>query len=183
MELTGIFMMKNVFIGVMLWIPLVVNAGDGLIALYPLVKTSYQGNEIVVSFLSTGGSAPAGLIYAISLPSLASTFIRAPASLGEGKIISVFFYERKSLDVRQNEKSMFVINERTVNDAVQHGHIYTISRFSLIPDTSGLLIKYYDSDNRDERFINCFEGVYVTDNKQSSCQYKSPQSVIKALGN
>lgn len=60
MELTGIFMMKNVFIGVMLWVPLVVNAGDGLIALYPPVKTSYQGNEIVVSFLSTGGRAPQG---------------------------------------------------------------------------------------------------------------------------
>lgn len=80
-------MMKKYFISLLLWMPLLVNAGDGLIALYPPVKTSYQGNEIVVSFLSTGGRAPAGVIYAISLPSLASTFIRAPASVGEGEII------------------------------------------------------------------------------------------------
>lgn len=53
-------MMKKYFISLLLWMPLLVNAGDGLIALYPPVKTSYQGNEIVVSFLSTGGRAPQG---------------------------------------------------------------------------------------------------------------------------
>lgn len=67
-------------------------------------------------------------------------------SIARGKIISIFFYEKKSTNVRENEKSMFVLNEKMVDDESQRGSIYTLTRFSLNPSSTGLLVQYFDSD-------------------------------------
>lgn len=168
------------FISAVLFVSLVAKANDDVLDLHPPVKVAYQGKEAIVLFLSNKEMVSVGTVYAISLPSLSSKAISVP-SIARGKIISVFFYEKKSHNVRENEKSMFVLNEKMVDDESQFGSIYTLTRFSLNSISAGLLVQYFDSDNRDDRFINCFEGIYKVDNKRSKCKYNNYRSIINEL--
>ncbi|WP_349921908.1 hypothetical protein [Aeromonas veronii] len=171
--------MKKYLTSIILLIPSLVNAGSGLVELHPPIKAMYQGKEAIVSFLASEG-ASSGNLYTISLPSRKSDNISIP-SLAKGKIISVFFYETKETDAKENGRSMFVLNQETVDNEFQVGSIYSVARFSLLPQSSGLMVQFFESDNQDYRFLNCFDGVYKDSKKHSSCEYKDANSIKKAL--
>jgi hypothetical protein len=171
--------MKRCFIGVLFLTSSLVDAGARLVELHPPVKLVYQGKEAIVSFLTSEG-ASSGNVYTITLPSRKSNNINIP-SLAKGKIISVFFYETKETDTNENGRSMFVLNQETVDNEFQAGSIYSVARFSLLPQSSGLMVQFFESDNQDYRFLNCFDGVYKDNKKHSSCAYKDANSIKKAL--
>ncbi|MGL5758979.1 hypothetical protein [Plesiomonas sp.] len=171
--------MKKYLTSIFLLFSSLVNASSGFVELHPPVKASYQGKEAIVSFLASEGTS-SGVIYVISLPSQKSKTINIP-NLAKGEVVSVFFYERKNINVKDSEKSMFVLNEEKVDNETQVGKIYSAARFSLFPQPSGLIVQFFERENQDYRFLNCFDGTYKSDNKKSSCEYKDANSIKKAL--
>lgn len=152
---------------------------------HPSVVVSEGGSKIVVLFLKNNfqrsikdAHVPSGEIYFIQVQPLASKLKYVWKVEGD-QISSVFFHGSKSL--RREVRSMYVLMKTLVSNQLFEGYSYSVMEFPIILEGDKLSLDFFPGDHQDAKLQNCYEGIYLEEDKAVTCPYKSASGIKKYL--
>lgn len=153
--------------------------------LHPPVIVSDKGKNMAVFFLKSNFKnsianthVATGEIYYFQIEPLIPELKYAWKVEGD-QVSSVFFYDWKTPE--RAGRSMYVLTKTVVSNRIFEGLSYTVMELPVISEGDKLSLNFFPGDLQDSKLQNCYEGVYLEENKTVTCAYKNASDIKKYL--
>lgn len=153
--------------------------------LHPPVIITDKGNKVAVFFLKNNfrnsisdSYIATGEIYYFQVQPLKPKLKYVWKIEGE-QISSVFFYDWKTPE--RAGRSMYILTKTMVSNQIFEGSSYSVMEIPVILDGTKLSLNFFPGDFQDTNLQNCYEGVYIEENRAITCAYKNANDIKKYL--